>query len=260
MDDVSKGIKLFSLEDQVIVLTGATGGIGREIARGLSASGARVGLNARNAAELEALSAEIPESFILPFDITDEKESEAAFRDLQDRYGRLDTLICNAAARDRRPIAEINGQDYRALLDANLVAPFHLARMAAPAMIAAGRGRIIMVTSILGDFAMPGDAAYPSTKSGLAGLVRSLAVEFGAHGINVNGIAPGAVATPVNAHMAERPEWQAMIRRSVPLQRWADPSEMVGAAIFLASAASSYVNGQIITVDGGATVKVFQMD
>ncbi len=260
MSEASRGLNLFSLKDQVAVVTGATGGIGVEVARGLSAAGARVGLNARHAAAVEELASEIPGSFALPFDITDEPACETALRSVVEQHGRLDHLVCIAAARDRRPLAEIETQDYRSLLEVNLVAPFHLARAAAPYMIASGRGRIIMMTSLAGDFAMPGDAAYPSSKAGLAGLVRSLAVELGTHGINVNGIAPGPVATQVNTGLVENPEWKAMIRRTVPLQRWAEPSELAGAVIFLASDASSYVNGQILTIDGGASVRLFPMD
>lgn len=260
MSEASRGVGLFSLKDQVAIVTGATGGIGAEVAMGLGAAGARVGLNARHAGPLEQLSSEIPGSFALPFDITDEQASKEALRRVVERYGRLDLLVCIAAARDRRALAWIETQDYRKLLEVNLVAPFHLARAVAPHMIEFNRGRIVMMTSLAGDFAMPGDAAYPSSKAGLAGLVRSLAVELGAYGINVNGIAPGPVATQVNAPLVDNPEWQAMIRRTVPLQRWAEPSELAGAVIFLASDASSYVNGQILTVDGGASVRLFPMD
>lgn len=260
MIDASRGLGLFSLKGQIVVVTGATGGIGVEVARGLGAAGARVGLNGRRSAPVKDLAAEISGSFALPFDITDETASSDALASVVEQYGRLDALVCIAAARDRRPLAEIAADDYRAVLEANLVAPFHLARAAAPCMISANRGRIIMMTSLAGDFAMPGDAAYPSSKAGLAGLVRSLAVELGAFGVNVNGIAPGPIATQVNAALVKDAEWQAMIRRTVPLQRWAEPSELAGAVIFLASDASSYVNGQILTVDGGASVRLFPMD
>jgi len=217
-------------------------------------------LNGRHAGRLEELAAQIPDSFALPFDITDEQATADAIQSVVERYRRLDVLICNAVARDRRPLAEIEAQDYRTLLEANLVAPFHLARAATPHMIAAKSGRIIMMTLLAGDFSMPGDAVYPNSKAGLAGLVRTLAVELGAHGINVDGIAPRPITTKVNELLARRPEWQAIIRRTVSLQRWAESAELAGAVIFLASDASSYINGQIFTVDGGASVRLFPMD
>ncbi len=163
-------------------------------------------MNGRHAGRLEELAARIPDSFALPFDITDEQVTADAIQSMVERYRRLDVLICDAAARDRRPLAEIEAQDYRTLLEANLVAPFHLARAAAPHIIAAKSGRIIMMTLFAGDFAMPGDAVYPNSKAGLAGLVRTLAVELGAHGINVDGIAPRPIATKVNELLARRPE------------------------------------------------------
>ncbi|MEM9685099.1 MAG: SDR family oxidoreductase, partial [Pseudomonadota bacterium] len=174
-----------------------------------------------------------------------------------EQYGKLDGLVCNAAARDRRPIDEIEPEDFRALLETNLVSPFELARIAARHMVERGSGRIIMLTSLAGDFAYDGDPIYPGTKAGLSGIVRALAVSLGRHGVNVNGIAPGPVASEMNKSLTEDPDWTAMIERNVPLRRWADPEELAGAAIFLASDASSYVNGHIITVDGGTSVKLF---
>ena len=260
MNEAARGLDLFSLKDRVVVVTGAGGGIGAELARGLSAAGATVGLNGRRAAPLESLAADLPGSFALPFDITDESAGAEALDSVVERFDRLDALVCNAAMRDRRPLAEIEAYDHRRVLETNLVAPFQLARTAASYMVPKKQGRIVMMTSLAQDFASPGDAAYTSSKAGLAGLVRSLAVELGAHGINVNGIAPGLVATEVNQTLVERPEWQAMIRRTFPLQRPAAPAELAGAVIFLTSDASSYITGQILTIDGGASVRMFPMD
>lgn len=260
MIDATRGLDLFSLKNRIVVVTGATGGIGAEIAKGLSAAGARVGLCGRRVERLEELASEIPDSFTLPFDMTDETAATEALGRVRERHGALDALVCNAAMRDRRPLADMETDAYRAVLEANLIAPFHLARAAARHMAGQKSGRIIMMTSLAGDFAMPGDAAYPSSKAGLAGLVRTLAVELGPLGINVNGIAPGPIATEVNIPLVENPEWQAMIRRTVPLKRWAEPAEIAGAVIFLASDAGSYVNGQILKVDGGSSVRLFPMD
>lgn len=257
MTDSTRDLDLFSLDGQVFVVTRASGGIGVEIARGL---GARVGLDGRRPDILSEQVGQIPNSFALSFDVTDEEAAADALDDTVSRYGRINGIVCNAASRDRRPLGTVETSDFRILLEANLVAPFHLARQAARHMITHKRGRIIMMTSLAGDFAMPGDVAYPSTKARLSGLVPSLAVDLGQHGITVNGIASGAVATEVNLPLIKKPEWQDMIRRCVPLKRWAQPSELAGAVVFLASDASSCINGQILTVDGGASVRLFPMD
>jgi gluconate 5-dehydrogenase len=251
------GLDLFSLKDQVWVVTGASSGIGLAIAEGLASAGAIVGLNSRDRAKLEARAKGIPSSFVVPFDVSDLAAGEAALDGVAASHGRLDGLVCNAGARDRRPVEKVEPEDFRALLETNLVAPYHLARTAARHMLTRGRGRLIFVTSLAESFAMSGDIAYPATKAGLAGLVRSLAVELGERGINVNGIAPGTVRSEMNRAIADSPEWKGIVARSVPLKRWAEPAELAGAAIFLASAASSYVNGQVIYVDGGTSILLF---
>lgn len=252
-----RGLDLFSLKGQVFVVTGASSGIGLAIAEGLAAAGAKVGLNSRSRANLEARAKNIPGSFVLPFDVADFGAGEAALDEVVKIHGRLDGLVCNAGARDRRTLEAVETKDFRALVETNLVAPYHLARVAARHMLKRGAGRLIFVTSLADQFAMAGDIAYPATKSGLAGLVRSLAAELGERGINVNGIAPGAVRSEMNKAIADSPQWKGIIDRSVPLKRWAEPAELAGAAIFLASAASSYVNGQVIYVDGGTSILLF---
>lgn len=257
MSKAARGLDLFSLKDKVFVVTGASSGIGLEIATRLAAAGATVGLNSRSRDRLEARAADIPGSFVLPFDVGDLAAGEAALDETAARFGRLDGLVCNAGARDRRPADEIEPDDFRALLETNLVAPFQLARVAARHMTPERGGRILFLTSLADSFARRGDPAYPGTKAGLAGIVRSLAVDLAPRNITVNGIAPGAVATEMNAALADEPVWADIIGRSVPMGRWAEPWELAGAAIFLASSASTYVTGQIVNVDGGASVQLF---
>ncbi|WP_186826998.1 SDR family NAD(P)-dependent oxidoreductase [Shimia ponticola] len=251
---------LFDLAGRVILVTGATGGIGSEVALALAAHGARVVLHGRDAARLEALAARVPGSVPVQFDVTDHAAVASSVDTLIARFGRIDGLFCIAAARDRRPLAELDTDSYARLVAANLIAPYHLARCVAPHMQAAGWGRIVMMTSLAQDMAMPGDAGYPSTKAGLAGLVRSLAVELGKDGITVNGVSPGPIATEVNLPLGDDPKWAAMINRTIPLKRWGRPDEMSGVCVFLASEASSYMTGQILTLDGGASVRMFPMD
>lgn len=257
MSAPARGFDLFSLKDQVFVVTGASSGIGLAIAEGLASVGATVGLNSRSRERLEARAKGVANSFVVPFDVNDLAAGEAALDEVAKRYGRLDGLVCNAGARDRRTLEAVETKDFRALVETNLVAPYHLARVAARHMLKRGAGRIIFITSLADSYAMAGDIAYPATKAGLSGLVRSMAVELGARGINVNGIAPGAVRSEMNAAIAGDAHWKGVIERSVPLKRWAEPRELAGAAIFLASPASSYVNGQILFVDGGTSILLF---
>ena len=151
----------------------------------------------------------------------------------------------------RLPLAEITPEDFHRVLEVNLVAAFHLAKSAVASMIRRGRGRIIMVTSIAGPLGRTDDAAYIAAKGGLAAFVRSLAVEFGPRGISTNAIAPGYFATEANAAMVGDPAVEDFVKRRIPVRRWGVPSEIAGAAVVLASDAASYINGHVLTVDGG---------
>jgi gluconate 5-dehydrogenase len=246
--------KLFSLDGKVFIVTGASRGIGLEIARGLAAAGGTVGLNGRSAERLAERCQEIPRAFALPFDVNDLEAAGRAVEDVVERFGRLDGIVCNAAARDRRPLDAIEPGDFRALLETNIVAPYQLARIAARQMLTQGSGRIIFITSLAGEFARPGDPVYPSTKAGLAGLMRGLAANLGAKGITVNAIAPGPILSDANKAMKGDPAWDEIIARTIPMARWGEPWELAGAAVFLASDAGSYVNGHELRVDGGAAI------
>jgi gluconate 5-dehydrogenase len=248
--------KLFSLDGKVFIVTGASSGIGLEIARGLAAAGGTVGMNGRNAERLEACCKDVPRAFALPFDVNDLEAAGRAIDEVVTRFGRLDGIVCNAAARDRRPLDEIEPEDFRALLETNVVAPYQFARLAARQMLTQGHGRIIFITSLADDFARPGDPIYPSSKSALSGLMRGLAADLGAKGINVNAIAPGPILSDANKRLKGDPEWDSIIARTIPQARWGEPWELAGAAIFLASEASTYVNGHVLRVDGGAAIQM----
>lgn len=249
------GSGLFDLGGRVAVVTGAGQGLGLEIAATLARAGAHVLLNGRQVERLDAAAGRIRASggaaAPLPFDIADPAAVARAFADIEAGFGGLDILVSNVGIRHRFPLAEITTEDFHRVLDVNLVASFHLAKSAVGLLLPRGRGRIIIVTSIAGPLGRANDAAYIAAKGGLAGFVRALAVEFGPRGITTNAIAPGYFATETNAAMVDDPEVEAFVKRRIPLQRWGEPKEIAGAALFLASDAASYVNGHILTVDGG---------
>ncbi|HKF71368.1 MAG TPA: SDR family oxidoreductase [Stellaceae bacterium] len=245
----------FDLNGRVALITGAGQGLGLEIAEALAAAGAHVVLNGRQAARLEAaverIEAGAGNASPLPFDIADPAAVVVAFERIEAAFGGLDILVSNVGIRHRFPLAEISAEDFHRVLEVNLVSAFHLAKAAVALMVPRGRGRIIMVTSIAGPLGRANDAAYIAAKGGLAGLVRALAVEFGPQGVTANAIAPGYFTTETNAPMIDDPAVEAFVKRRIPLQRWGAPREIAGAAVFLASDAATYVNGHVLTVDGG---------
>ena len=249
----AKGIERFSLEGRVVLITGARGGLGLEMARGMAAAGARVGINGRDAALTAQAAASIPNAFPAPFDITDLAAAARGIDAVMARHGRLDCLVNNAAVRDRRSFEQIAANDLRRLLETNLVAAYEMSRLAARPMERDGGGRLIFITSMVGPQSYQGDAAYTASKGGLSALMRALAVELGPKGITANAIAPGFFLTDVNAAFFDGPQ-AAEVGRRIPLRRWGRPDELVGAAIFLASDAASYVNGHVLTVDAGLSI------
>lgn len=247
------GLERFSLAGHVVLVTGATRGLGLEIARGMASAGAVVGVNGRDAARAADVARGIPGAFPAAFDITDLGAATSAIDAIVAGHGRLDCLVNNAAVRDRRSLAEITADDFRRLLETNLVAQYELARVAARHMTARGRGRLVFVSSMVGPQSFRGDPAYVSSKGGLEALMRALAVELGEHGVAANAIAPGFFLTEVNVKPFEEPAVVELSRR-IPLKRFGRPDELVGAAIFLASDAASYVTGHVLTVDAGLSV------
>jgi gluconate 5-dehydrogenase len=252
-------LRHFTLTGKVILVTGAGRGLGFEIAKALAGAGGHVILNGRDAARLDAAAQRIADAGggsveTAPFDVADGAALRAAFADIAARHGRLDVLVNNVGQRNRKSLLDFSEPEIRGLMETDLFAGIFLAREAARLMVPAKWGRLIAVTSIAGVLGRANDAVYTAAKSGLDGLVRALAAEYGPLGITSNAIAPGFFATETNAKMVADPTVASYFEKRTPMGRWGRPEEIAGAAVFLASDAASYVNGHVLTVDGGATI------
>ena len=251
---------LFSLAGQVALVTGASKGLGLAMAEAMAEAGATVALNRRSAETLAARVKELEgkglKASAAPFDVTDPEACKKGMADVIARHGKLDILICNAGNQHRKPLIEWELDDWHSLMNTHLTSAFVLGQAAAKHMIPRGTSRIIMIGSIMSTLARPTVHAYTAAKSGIWGLTRTMAAELGPKGINVNAIAPGFFVTDMNTALVENPDFKSWIETRVPLGRWADPKELGGAAVFLASKAGSYVNGHLLTVDGGLVTTV----
>lgn len=249
----------FSLQGKLALITGSTQGLGLAIAKAYAACGARVIINGRKADRValavDELASQGHRAHAYVKDISDLRDQEAAFELLCKDVGTPDILVNNVGIRIRKSLAEASLEDILELINVDLIAAVQLSKLAASAMAARHiQGRIITLTSIAGELARPGDAIYPIAKQGLSGMIRALAVEYGAFGITSNGIAPGTFATETNASLVNDPVKSPIVIGRNPLGRWARPDEITGAAVFLASPSASYVNGHVLVVDGGFSV------
>ena len=246
---------LFSLAGKTALVTGSSRGLGFAIAEGLAAAGARLLLNGVDAARLDAAAATLRgkghavEAFA--FDVCDEAAVLDVFARLDAAGIEVDILVNNAGVQFRKPMVDLATADWRRVIDTNLTSAFVVAREAARRMIPRRRGKIINIGSIMSQLARPTIAPYAAAKGGIKLLTQAMAAEWAPHNIQANAIGPGFMTTDMNQALMDNPTFDAWVKGRTPAGRWGNPEELVGAAIFLASAASDYVGGQILYVDGG---------
>jgi gluconate 5-dehydrogenase len=247
--------KLFDLNGRTALVTGSSRGLGRAMATGLAEAGAALVLNGSDAGRLAAAAAELRAAghqvHEAPFDVTDEAAVTAAFERLDEQGIAIDILVNNAGIQLRRPMVELTTADWRKVIEANLTSAFVVGREAGRRMIARGHGKVINIGSLTSDAARATIAPYTVAKGGIKMLTRAMAAEWASHGIQANAIGPGYMLTDMNQALVNDPAFNSWVIGRTPARRWGRPEELVGAAVFLASAASDYVNGQIIYVDGG---------
>ncbi len=250
---------MISLTDQVALVTGAGNGIGRAIAVGFARAGADVAVAGRTPQTLAEVAGKIEaegrRSLTCVVDMRDIPQVRAMVRQVVETFGRLDVLVNNAGLTNRTPSLEVTEETWDAVMGTNLKGLFFCCQEAARHMVPRRRGKIINVASIFGLVGRPERAAYSASKAAAMQLTRTLAVEWAPHNIHVNAIAPGATRTPTREELFGDPAYLQRLVAQYPLGRIADPEDIVGTALFLASTASDFITGQTIVVDGGHTIQ-----
>ena len=231
----------FSLRGKTALITGSSRGIGFALAAGLAKAGANIILNGRNQTTIERAQAKLVDTTI------DAYEADK---------GAIDILINNAGIQHRAELAEFTDEDFNRVMATNSHAVFYTAKAVGKHMVARGHGKIINIASVMTLVARQNVAAYVTSKAAVGGLTRALATEWAEQGLNINAIGPGYISTELTKPLFDDAEFSAWLMQTTPQRRWGQVDDLVGAAIFLASPASDFVNGQILYVDGGMTASV----
>ncbi|HET9147430.1 MAG TPA: SDR family NAD(P)-dependent oxidoreductase [Acetobacteraceae bacterium] len=253
-------LNLFDLSGRIALVTGSSQGIGLALARALASAGATAILNGRDAAKLEAAAESLREEgfavHAAPFDVTDPQAARRAVEEIEGGIGPIGILVNNAGIQRRRPLEEFPEEDWREVMRTNLDSVFHVAQAVARRMIPRRQGKIINICSVQSELGRPTIAPYAASKGAVKMLTRGMCADWGPHNIQANGLAPGYFRTELNKALVENPAFSEWLCKRTPAGRWGNVGELAGAAIFLASPASDFVNGQIIYVDGGLTAVV----
>jgi NAD(P)-dependent dehydrogenase (short-subunit alcohol dehydrogenase family) len=254
-------MSLFDLTGKVAVITGSSRGIGRAIAEEYAAQGASVVISSRKADACQEVADGINakhgdgRAIVIPASISSKEALQALIDGTREKLGKIDILVCNAASNPYYgSMNGISDEQFRKILDNNILSSHWLIQMVLPEMVARRDGAIILVSSIGGLRGSPTIGAYNVSKAADFQLVRNYAVEIGAHNIRINAIAPGLIRTDFARALWENPKAEESVNRMTPMRRIGEPHEIAGAAVFLGSAAGAYVTGQMIVVDGGATI------
>lgn len=252
--------KVFSLTGRTALVTGAAGGLGSAISDALGRAGATVVVNGRDPGRCAAAVAELTragvEAVAEPFDVSDEQALAHAMARLRERGLAIDILVANAGAQNRKPLVDMSLAEWQELMNVHVNGAFNCARACLPGMLERRFGRIVLMSSVAGLAALPNVCAYATAKAALASFARALAVEYGGRGITANALAPGFVRTAFTRALQESPDFEKFLATEVPAGRWAEPAEIAPAVVFLAAAAGAFVNGHVLTLDGGMLARM----
>ena len=248
----------FDLTGKVALVTGAYRGLGFAIAQGLARAGATVVLNGRKQEALDqaatSLTAQKLKVTTAVFDVTDRDAIDRNVAAIAARHGAIDILFNNAGIQRRGAFADFPKEQWDEIIATNLTSPFIVSQAVVPGMIAKKQGKIVHIASLMSDLARPTVVPYTAAKGGVRQLTRGMAVELAQHNVQVNAIAPGYFATEMNRALIDNAEFNAWVCKRTPAGRWGQPDELAGLAVFLASAGSNYITGQMFVVDGGMSV------
>ncbi|MEQ1944948.1 SDR family oxidoreductase [Mesorhizobium sp. VNQ89] len=252
--------ELFSLKGKRALVTGSAQGIGYALIKGLGESGAELVVNGRTADKVEKAVASLRETGLTAegsiFDVVDSAAVEAEVARIEKDIGPIDIVVNNAGMQYRMPLEEFPDDKWQQILQTNVTGVFNVGKAVAKRMIQRKRGKIINIASVMSELARPTIAPYTATKGAVRNLTRGMCADWAKHGIQINAIAPGFFRTEMNTALSENPEFTAWLEKRTPTGRWGEVKELVGAAVFLASDASSFVNGHTLYVDGGLTASV----